>query len=67
MFLLINYSTRSNNRIDEDFKEINNIKKLKTINNVNRIDNINNIYEKKLLFLSLSNSRFLRYYKCVSY
>ena len=65
MFLLINYLTRLNDEIDKNFKKINNIKKL-NINNVDYIKNINNICEKKLLLLSLSNSRFSKYYKYVN-
>ena len=65
MFLLTNYSTYSNNKIDENSEKINNIKKL-NIDNVDHIKNINDICGKELLSSSLSNSRSFKYYKYVN-
>ena len=65
MFLSANYLTRSNNKIDESFKKVDNIEKL-IIDNVNRIKSINDICEKKLLLSLLSNSKSFKYYKCVN-
>ena len=69
IFLLINYSTRLNNEINENFdknsKKINDIEKL-IIDNVDHIENIDDICEKELLSLLLSNSRFFKYYKYVN-
>ena len=63
MFLLTSYLIRLNNKVDKDskFKKTNSIKEL-TIDSVNYIENIDNTCEKELLSLSLSNSRFSRYY-----
>ena len=62
MFLSINCSTRLNNKINKNFKKIDNIEKL-NINNVDYIKNISDICGEELLSLLLSNSRFFKYYK----
>ena len=61
IFLSINCSTRSNNDIDENSRKITNIEKLEII------DNANNICGEELLFLLLSNSRSLKYYRYINY
>ena len=65
MFLLINYSTRLNDKVDKDFEKIDDIEKL-NIDDVNRIESVNDICEEELLSLLLSNLRFFKYCKCVN-